>query len=187
MHLPTDIFLPSLLSEFKKRIYPKYNATRTGQIWESREAFLQYEEALHFEAELEAILESEEVLRASMTPKRGTATPGKTPRPVKADDDEAMDDMDDEDWLSPQQMVAKAVREKVMNTILPRWRLCVAVKRAVKKEALGGDARPGLDRFEPGKVIMCVNDSLRLISDTRVHLHPNGRKVCTSAWPIEGV
>ncbi|PBK93269.1 hypothetical protein ARMGADRAFT_966786 [Armillaria gallica] len=153
MHLPADIFLPSLLSEFKKRIYPKYNATRTGQIWESREAFLQYEEALHFEAELEAILESEEkVLRASITPKRGTATPGKTPRPVKADDDEAMDDVDDGDWLSPQQMVAKAVREKVMNTILPRWRLCVAVKRAVKKEAHGEDPRPGLDRFEPGYI-----------------------------------
>ncbi|PBK78858.1 hypothetical protein ARMSODRAFT_58544 [Armillaria solidipes] len=153
MHLPTDIFLPSLLSEFKKRIYPKYNATRTGQIWESREAFLQYEEALHFEAELEAILESEEKeLRTSMTSKRGTATPGKTPRPVKADDDEAMDDVDDEDWLSPQQIVAKAVREKVMNTILPRWRLCVAVKRVVKKEAHDEDPRPGLDRFEPGYI-----------------------------------
>ncbi|KAK0211693.1 VRR-NUC domain-containing protein [Armillaria fumosa] len=153
MHLPTDIFLPSLLSEFKKRIYPKYNATRTGQIWESREAFLLYEEALYFEAELEAILESEEkVLQASMTPKRGTATPGKAPRFVKADDDETMDDMDDEDWLSPQQMVAKAVREKVMNTILPRWRLCVAVKRAVKKEVHGEDSRPGLDRFEPGYI-----------------------------------
>ncbi|KAK0496763.1 VRR-NUC domain-containing protein [Armillaria luteobubalina] len=120
MHLPTDIFLPSLLSEFKKRIYPKYNATRTGQIWESQ---------------LEAILESEEkVLRASMTPKHGTATLGKAPHPVKADDDEAMDDVDDEDWLSPQQMVAKAVREKV------------------KKEVHGEDPRPGLDRFEPGYI-----------------------------------
>ncbi|KAK0482662.1 VRR-NUC domain-containing protein [Armillaria novae-zelandiae] len=153
VHLPTDIFLPSLLSEFKKRIYPKYNATRTGQIWDSREAFLQYEEALYFEAELEAILENEEKeLRASMSPKRGTANLGKTPRPVKADDDETVDDVDDEDWLSPQQMVAKAVREKVMNTILPRWRLCVAVKRAVKKEVHGEDPRPGLDRFEPGYI-----------------------------------
>ncbi|KAK0463511.1 VRR-NUC domain-containing protein [Desarmillaria tabescens] len=153
MHLPTDIFLPSLLSEFKKRIYPKYNATRTGQIWESRDAFLQYEEALHFEAELEAILESEgKELRASTTPKRGTATPGKTPRPCKADTDEEMDDVNDGEELSPQQMVAKAVREKVMNTILPRWRLCVAVKRAVKKEVLGEDPRPGLDRFEPGYI-----------------------------------
>ncbi|KAG7448357.1 uncharacterized protein BT62DRAFT_767164 [Guyanagaster necrorhizus] len=140
MHLPTDIFLPSLLSEFKKRIYPKYNATRTGQIWESRDAFLQYEEALYFEAELEAILET---------------TPGKTPRPGKgkADDDEDVDDDGDgEAELTPQQMVAKAVRERVMNTILPRWRFCVAAKRAVKKEGVGEDPRPGLDRFEPGYI-----------------------------------
>ncbi|KAK0211331.1 hypothetical protein DFS33DRAFT_1252122 [Desarmillaria ectypa] len=151
IHLPTDMFLPSLLSEFKKRSYPKYNATRTGQIWESRDAFLQYEEALHFEAELEAILESEgKELRASTTPKHGTATPGKTPCPCKADDDEDMNDVDDEEERSPQQMVANAVREKVMNTILPRWRLCVAVRREVKKE--GEDPRPGLDRFEPGYI-----------------------------------
>ncbi|KDQ19745.1 hypothetical protein BOTBODRAFT_125157 [Botryobasidium botryosum FD-172 SS1] len=51
--IPTSPILPLLLSRTNKRSYPKYTATRTTEIFTSREAFLAFESALELEASLD--------------------------------------------------------------------------------------------------------------------------------------
>ncbi|KAH7107558.1 VRR-NUC domain-containing protein [Auriculariales sp. MPI-PUGE-AT-0066] len=52
-----DLFLPSILSRAKRRNYPKYTYTRTTHIFPSRERFLDYENALKIEGEIDSLLD----------------------------------------------------------------------------------------------------------------------------------
>ncbi|KAF9025775.1 hypothetical protein BDZ89DRAFT_1068019 [Hymenopellis radicata] len=149
-HMPRDILRPSLLSEFKKRTYPKYNYKRST-VYETRENLLEFEDALELEDELQAILDADEDTLLSSTqddkvktPAVGAGTPGLPPSQRQ----EAEDDMEVDDIPEPQTAL------EIRNTILPRWRKCVKAKR--EEMAANGqadvDLRPGLDRFEPGFV-----------------------------------
>lgn len=54
-----SLLTPSILSRAQKRSYASYAYTRTRDIWPSREALLDYEEALQLEAEVDALLEGQ--------------------------------------------------------------------------------------------------------------------------------
>jgi fanconi-associated nuclease 1 len=46
----------SILSRFQKRFYPMYAHKRTTDIWTSREALLQYEEALEMQSKVDELM-----------------------------------------------------------------------------------------------------------------------------------
>ncbi len=152
-HMPRDILRPSLLSEFKKRTYPKYNYKRST-VYEKRENLLEFEAALELEDELQVILDADEDTLLS-TQINKVKTPAGTPGPPPSQRQEAEDEMDVDDIVDPLtalEIRSRQVKRMLEDTILPRWRKCVKAKRA--EMAANGqaevDLRPGLDRFEPG-------------------------------------
>ncbi|GLB34607.1 putative VRR_NUC [Lyophyllum shimeji] len=81
---PKSLLVPSLLTSFKKRTYPQYNYTRDSTIWETREEFLDYFEALKLEAAIETELEPSPPGRPrtkTPTPFHGTRNKFVTPAP----------------------------------------------------------------------------------------------------------
>ncbi|KAF8891363.1 hypothetical protein BD779DRAFT_1514822 [Infundibulicybe gibba] len=55
---PDALLIPALLTSFGKRTYPKCNYTRDNAIWRTREEYLEYENALRLEAEINEELDS---------------------------------------------------------------------------------------------------------------------------------
>lgn len=151
--MPRDLMRPSLLSEFKKRTYPKYNYKRSA-IFDTRDDVLAFEAALELEDELQAILDADDEAiqaHAAATPKPDEPAPSQR-APTQADEEEEMD-IDDEPLEPPTSLELKSLRVKQMleETILPKWRKCVSDKKESLKQSAGLEARPGLDRFEPGE------------------------------------
>ncbi|KIY72043.1 hypothetical protein CYLTODRAFT_389217 [Cylindrobasidium torrendii FP15055 ss-10] len=136
IHMPEHLMRQSLLSEFKKRVYPSYNYKRSN-IFETRESLLAFERALEVEYELQAVLEiDDDKLEEETTPQRAVTQ-------------EVDMDSDIEEILPPPSaLVLRSLKVKAMleESILPRWRECVKQKDAEQ----GKGVRPGLDRFEPG-------------------------------------
>ncbi|KXN91395.1 hypothetical protein AN958_00657 [Leucoagaricus sp. SymC.cos] len=169
---PTKYCLPALLAGFKKWNFPQYAYERTGTIWPTREDFLEYEEALYLDVEMENI--PEDVSKAAgangdtrfktpMTPVKVPITPLKTQRTVdtvastsKVEEVETpitlpfQNDRVEEEPGTTSQQRAKHVKRLFKERIYPKWKELLVRKEQEKGKAV--IRTPGLERFEAGHV-----------------------------------
>ncbi|KAI0076777.1 hypothetical protein K474DRAFT_1644316 [Panus rudis PR-1116 ss-1] len=75
---------PSILSRAKKRNFAEIANSRTPDIWPSREALLQYEEALELEARVDGLLSG--TVDVGVGAGRGRSVASRTPAPGKKDE-----------------------------------------------------------------------------------------------------
>lgn len=186
-HSPT-LLIPSILSCANKRSYPAYTYQRRNDIWLSRKALIEYEEALALEARVDGILESvgTGVVRArswsvaSKTPARQTRTTsastgnvkisvkGKEKENLLLDDDElamAMNQDDDVITESPRMQNARLVKE-ILEVAFPRW------KDLVQTKGQEGGRPSGLERFDCGApLILFVHSCIVTIRPSRACLY----------------
>lgn len=153
----------AILAHTKKRNYPHYKYARRADIWTTREALMEYEEALAIEARVDSILESKGIVRArsrsvaTKTPARQFKTPGTPASALKANtsakrENKENTSIDDDDYSvlgddlkpdSPRVQEARLVKE-IFEVAFPRWKDLVAVKGEQ-------EGRPaGLERFDSG-------------------------------------
>lgn len=149
------ILTPALLTRFKKRFYPTYTHSRRKDIWASREALIEFEEALALEAKLDSIdgygsgaglSRGRSVV--SKTPARGFKTPGTPASIAKGKGKENVslgvgaDDPGSEEGPAVQK--ARLLKE-IFEVAYPKWQEMVAVKGHEEGRAAG------LERFDGGK------------------------------------
>ncbi|KAL1664575.1 hypothetical protein GGF50DRAFT_114989 [Schizophyllum commune] len=158
--LPTRLLLPALLSSFRIRSYPDIGPiTRDGNIWTSREDFLEYEDALLLQAEYEQLMGDAEgspldtnnrfVSEGSNVLERATPAPRSsrsraTPAPKRKRDGSVADEPP-EPSISLKR--ARHIEEVFDQLVYRKW------KKLVKRKRKSTEVRaPGLERFEAGYI-----------------------------------
>ncbi|KAF9447872.1 hypothetical protein P691DRAFT_705955 [Macrolepiota fuliginosa MF-IS2] len=169
---PNKYCLPALLAGFKKWNFPEYIYQRDGSIWPTREDFLEYEEALYLDAEMEN--PPEDVSRAPgvspragskapTTPSKNRFIPSKTPQTKetptlgqKVEENELASPAPgvvevNEDAKQPVSIQrARYAKKLFVERIQPKWRELVV--RKDKEKGKAAVRTPGIERFEAGYV-----------------------------------
>ncbi|TRM59262.1 VRR-NUC domain-containing protein [Schizophyllum amplum] len=150
--LPTRLLLPALLSSFRIRSYPDIGPiTRDGDIWTSRQLFLEYEDALLLQAEYEELMGGGDQTTLDTTNRFVTAGSAllrpATPAPsgTKRKRDKSVADDPPESPLSLKR--ANQIEEVFDKLVYRKWR--TFVKRKRKRTEVRA---AGLERFEAGYI-----------------------------------
>ncbi|KAL1744333.1 VRR-NUC domain-containing protein [Schizophyllum fasciatum] len=152
--LPNRLLLPALLSSFRIRSYPDIGpVSRDGDIWKSREAFLEYEDALLLQAEYEELMGGAECNPLDTTNRfdstRSISLRPATPAPksggAKRKRDKSVVDEPGEAPISLKR--ARQIEEVFDALVYRKW------KKLLKRKRKAAEVRaPGLERFEAGYI-----------------------------------
>ena len=151
----SPLALPALLTAFRKRRHVDISYVRTCGIFSSRQALLDYEEALALEGRIDEALSGQ----TPMVDSAPASSYRSAQRKVKAKEKEPSSN------VNPRVEAAKAVRE-IWIEVYDRWKVLVNVT---------GDPErlPGLERFDCGMpVLVMVNHNSahsRLRNRTRIN------------------
>ena len=180
------LLTPAILSHSHKHTYPSYTYKRTKDIWPTREALIEYEEALALEARVDEIFESVGsggvCAQSSKTPTGQFATRTITPAPdagntksnmkgkfkenLLLDNDEVALEKDNVvDTESPRVQDARLVK-KILEVAFPRWQDLVRT-RGEEDAWLSG-----LEQFDCGASLYFIGN-LRTNSLHRARIYPH--------------
>ncbi|KAI6127692.1 VRR-NUC domain-containing protein, partial [Pisolithus croceorrhizus] len=145
-----DLLVTALLPRFKKRAYSGYKCARSKDIWKTREALLEYEEALILEGRVDAVL-GEQVFPGSQTRPTSRSQSPKASEGVKSgvkkrdyaaivDEDSAFERMSESARLRRARLV-----KEIFENVYPRWQDILRTKTEEQRSY-------GLQRFESGHV-----------------------------------
>jgi Fanconi-associated nuclease 1 len=149
-----------VLARSKKRYYVAYEYKRTVNIWERRDDFLAYEQALILEAQVDALLDGSTlatraprklgVSSVASSHKRNASRRAATQTPKKRlkttrDTPVVVEEEEEEDTLTPRQQAAQEVVKLINDQVLPVWRELVHIKSEAEPRTRG------LERFESGR------------------------------------
>ncbi|KAF9246229.1 VRR-NUC domain-containing protein [Melanogaster broomeanus] len=153
-HTP-DLLLPALLSGFKKRTYTAYKYERTKHIWPTRQALLDYEDALILAGQVDALLGGNVPALAGQA--GGSKTPAAVPLPTPVTPGSAkgkgkatnLDDDEVEPKVKPDTARVRGARRvtEIFEHVYPRWQELVRIKGEEDGR------RSGLERFDCGHVL----------------------------------
>ncbi|KAI6166832.1 hypothetical protein EDD17DRAFT_1752182 [Pisolithus thermaeus] len=145
-----DLLVTALLPRFKKRAYSGYECARSKDIWKTREALLEYEEALILEGRVDAVLGGQ-VFPGSQTRPTSRSQSPKASEGVKSsvkkrdyaamvDEDSAFERMSESARLRRARLV-----KEIFENVYPRWQDILRTKTEEQRSY-------GLQRFESGHV-----------------------------------
>lgn len=160
----TKYCLPALLAGFKKWNFPQYAYERDGTIWPTREHFLEYEEALYLEVEMDNLPEDPTADLRCKTPMllvNGPTTPLRTPQTkqvastsklVKGETTLLFQAEEEERGRESQSVQrARHIKKLFKEQIEPKWKALLARKDQEKGKTVVRS--PGLERFEAGLLL----------------------------------
>ena len=147
------IITPCILAKAKKRNYQSFSHSRTPNIWPTREALLEYEEALQISAQMDELLSGATFPRnrsrsiATKTPAPTKRSATTTPSKASLRGDKKGEEggrRDDELVLqeNPRNIAAKAAKD-LLEKVYPKWKSVLEVKPDADRPA-------ALERFECG-------------------------------------
>ena len=150
---------PAILARARKRVYASYTTERSTDIWSSREALIEYEEALELEVRIDSLLDDVSSCRgrsrsvASRTPMPEAPSRSATESPTKRRSTRGRTANDDDDSTplrllgeSPRMQAAKNVLS-IFQEVFPRWQELVKAEDRYDEER-----RNSLRRFECGEL-----------------------------------
>lgn len=145
-----DLLVTALLPRFKKRAYSGYECARSKDIWKTREALLEYEEALILEGRVDAILggrvfpgSQTRLPSRSQTPKASEGVKSNVKKrdfAASVDEDSALERMPESARLRRARLV-----KEIFENVYPRWQDALRTKTEEQRSY-------GLQRFESGHV-----------------------------------
>ncbi|KAI6045618.1 hypothetical protein EDC04DRAFT_3104166 [Pisolithus marmoratus] len=146
-----DLLVTALLSRFEKRTYAGYEYARSKDIWKTREALLEYEEALILEGRIDAIIGGEVFpdpqTHSTSRSQTSKASEGVTSS-VRKRDYATLVGEDSAFERKPESVRLQRARlaKEVFENVYPRW-------QDVLRSKTSGHRSYGLRRFESGHVL----------------------------------
>ncbi|KAH7889505.1 hypothetical protein F5I97DRAFT_1844717 [Phlebopus sp. FC_14] len=184
-----NLLVDALLSRFKKRHYPAYEHVRTSNIWPTRQALLEYEEALILEGRVDSCLGGAvpSALRtagsktlAASSPLLSPETPSSSKMESKVMRSSNEEDVDID--VKPDSVRIRGARlvKETFECIYPRWQ--ALVKSAGKED----ECKNGLERFHCGHVltrIICkCSSALGMLKEYRRELEVLEALLAQKRW-----